>query len=162
MAIYSLNLGFISRSEGRSAVGFSAYISAAHQLDVRTGILHDYACKEDVIVSRILAPEEAPAWAKTAETLWNHVEAFEDHFATLRFRGNPRDPDKNQKSLEAREHFLNTTQTAQTIMGALPIEFTQLEAEACVEEFLRERFVSRGLVVQYAITGMRGTPTFMG
>ncbi|MBX9621542.1 MAG: MobA/MobL family protein [Alphaproteobacteria bacterium] len=162
MAIYSLNLGFISRSEGRSAVGFSAYISASHQLDERTGILHDYACKEDVIVSRILAPEEAPAWAKNAVTLWNHVEAFEDHFATLRFRGDASNPDKNQKSLEAREHFLNTTQTAQTIMGALPLEFTQLEAEVCVEEFLRERFVSRGLVVQYAIHWDKGNPHFHG
>ncbi|MDZ4322653.1 MAG: MobA/MobL family protein, partial [Alphaproteobacteria bacterium] len=162
MAIYSLNLGFISRSEGRSAVGFSAYISACHQLDVRTGILHDYACKEDVIVSRILAPEEAPAWAKNAVTLWNHVEAFEDHFATLRFRGDTRNLDKNQKSLEAREHFLNTTQTAQTIMGALPLEFSQFEAEACVEEFLRERFVSRGLVVQYAIHWDEGNPHFHG
>ncbi|MBX9805566.1 MAG: MobA/MobL family protein, partial [Alphaproteobacteria bacterium] len=162
MAIYSLNLGFISRSEGRSAVGFSAYISASRQLDERTGIRHDYVCKEDVIVSRILAPEEAPAWAKNAETLWNHVETFEDDFATLRFRGNARNPDKNQKSLEAREHFLNTTQTAQTIMGALPIEFSQLEAEACVEEFLRERFVSRGLVVQYAIHWDEGNPHFHG
>ncbi|MDI9634198.1 MobA/MobL family protein [Geitlerinema splendidum] len=162
MAIYSLNLGFISRSEGRSAVGFSAYILASHQLDERTGILHDYACKKDVIVSRILAPEEAPAWAKNAVTLWNHVEAFEDHFATLRFRGDASNPDKNQKSLEAREHFLNTTQTAQTIMGALPLEFTQLEAEVCVEEFLRERFVSRGLVVQYAIHWDKGNPHFHG
>ena len=162
MAIYSLNLGFISRSEGRSAVGFSAYISAGHHLDERIGIRHDYACKEDVIISRILFPEGAPGWAKNEATLWNHVEAFEDHFAILRFRGDTRNPDKNQKSLEARERFLNTTQTAQTIMGALPLEFTQMEAEACVEEFLRERFVSRGLVVQYAIHWDKGNPHFHG
>jgi len=162
MAIYSLNLGFISRSEGRSAVGFSAYISASQQQDIRTGVSYNYGCKEDVIVSRILASEDAPDWAKNASTLWNRVEQFEDEFAILRFRGNTRDPDKNQKSLEAREHFLNTTQTAQTIMGALPKEFTQLEAEACVEEFLKARFVSRGLVIQYAIHWDKGNPHFHG
>lgn len=64
MAIYSLNLGFISRSEGRSSVGFSAYISGGRQQDERTGVLHDYGCKENVVVSRILTPEGAPEWAK--------------------------------------------------------------------------------------------------
>jgi ATP-dependent exoDNAse (exonuclease V) alpha subunit len=162
MAIYSLNLGFVSRGAGRSAVGFSAYIGAARQQDERTGIMHNFMCKSDVIVSRILAPEGAPAWAKNASTLWNRVEAFEDEIASLRFRGDPRDSIKNQKSLDAKEQFLSSAQTAQTIMGALPLEFTPLEAEACVEEFLRERFVSRGLVVQYAIHWERGNPHFHG
>ncbi|MBY0264218.1 MAG: MobA/MobL family protein [Holosporales bacterium] len=57
MAIYSLNLGFISRSEGRSSVGFSAYISGSRQEDVRTGLVHSYAHKEGVAMSGILAPE---------------------------------------------------------------------------------------------------------
>ncbi|HUX79178.1 MAG TPA: MobA/MobL family protein [Alphaproteobacteria bacterium] len=162
MAIYSLNLGFISRSEGRSAVGFSAYISASRQQDIRTGVSYDYGCKEDVIVSRVLAPEGAPEWAQNSSTLWNTVEQFEDHIAVLRFRGDPRDPDHNQKSLSAKEHFLNSTQTAQTIMGAIPIEFTQLEAASCIEEFLKERFVSRGLVVEYAIHWDKGNPHFHG
>lgn len=162
MAIYSLNLGFISRSEGRSSVGFSAYMSAGHQQDERTGILYDYGCKENVIVSRVLAPQGAPEWAKTSSSLWNVVEQFEDEWATLRFRGGHSEPDRNQRSLEAREHFLSSTQTAQTIMGAIPLEFSQMEAEACVEAFLEERFVSRGLVVEYAIHWDRGNPHFHG
>lgn len=162
MAIYSLNLGFISRSEGRSAVGFSAYISASQQVDERTGVRYDFVCKSDVIVSRILAPEDAPEWAKTSSTLWNKAEQFEDEWGTLRFRGNTRDAEKNQKSLEAREQFLSSAQTAQTIMGAIPIEFSKLEAEACVEEFLQTRFVPRGLVVEYAIHWERGNPHFHG
>ena len=162
MAIYSLNLGFISRSAGRSAVGFSAYISGGKAQDARTGIVYDYGCKEDVIVSRILAPQDAPEWAKDSSLLWNKAEQFEDEWATLRFRGDERDPEKNQKSLEAKEKFLSSTQPAQTIMGALPLEFSKVEAEVCVEEFLSERFVSRGLVVEYAIHWDRGNPHFHG
>ncbi|MBP9692716.1 MAG: MobA/MobL family protein, partial [Alphaproteobacteria bacterium] len=162
MAIYSLNLGFISRSEGRSSVSFSAYISGGRQQDERTGVLFDYGCKENVVVSRILTPEGAPEWAKQSSTLWNVVEQFEDQIASLRFRGDPHDPDSLSRSLELKEHFLNTTQTAQTIMGAIPIEFSQMEAEACVEAFLRERFVSRGLVVEYAIHWDKGNPHFHG
>jgi ATP-dependent exoDNAse (exonuclease V) alpha subunit len=162
MAIYSLHLGFISRSEGRSSVGFSAYISGGKQQDERTGVVYNFGCKEDVIVSRILAPSDAPEWAKNSSTLWNMVEQFEDQWATLRFRANYRDPDKNQKSLEVREQFMNSSQSAQTIMGAIPIEFSQMEAEACVEEFLNERFVPRGLVVEYAIHWDKGNPHFHG
>jgi len=162
MAIYSLNLGFISRSEGRSAVGFSAYISASRQQDLRTGVSYNYDCKNDVIVSRVLAPEGAPEWAKHSSSLWNTVEHFEDHIAVLRFRGNSGNSERDQKSLVAKEQFLNSTQTAQTIMGAIPIEFTQAQAEACVEEFLKERFVSRGLVIEYAIHWDAGNPHFHG
>jgi len=162
MAIYSLNLGFISRSEGRSAVGFSAYISASLQQDLRTGVTYNYGCKEDVVVSRVLVPDRAPEWAKDSSILWNKVEQFEDDMAALRFRGDARDAAKNQKSLDAKEKFLASSQTAQTIMGALPIEFSKEEAETCVEEFLKEQFVSRGLVVEYAIHWDRGNPHFHG
>ncbi len=162
MAIYSLNLGFISRSEGRSSVGFSAYISASRQQDERTGVTYNYGCKENVIVSRILAPEGTPEWAKTSASLWNVVEQFEDQIASLRFRGDPHDSDSHQRSLRAKEHFLSSTQTAQTIMGAIPIEFSQMEAETCIEEFLNERFVPRGLVVEYAIHWDKGNPHFHG
>ena len=159
MAIYSLNLGFISRSAGRSAVGFSAYISGGKSQDERTGVSYNYDCKNDVIVSRILAPEGAPEWVKNSSVLWNKVEQFEDEIASLRFRGDLHDSEKNQKSLESKEHFLNS---AQTVMGAIPIEFTQLEAEACVEEFLKERFVSPVLVVECAIHWDEGNPHFHG
>ncbi len=162
MAIYSLNLGFVARSEGRSAVGVSAYIAGARQEDLRTGIVYNYDCKSDVLMSRVLAPDDAPEWAKNPSTLWNKVDQFEDLMAALRFRGDPHNPDKNQKSLEPREKFINTTQTAQTIMGAIPFEFSQIEAEACIEDFLKERFVLRGLVVQYALHWKSGNPHFHG
>jgi len=162
MAIYSLNLGFISRSAGRSAVGFSAYISGGRQQDERTGVIYNYGCKSDVIVSRILAPNDAPEWVKTSAILWNKIEQCEDEYASFRFRGDHHDPEKNQKSLKAKEQFLASAQPAQTIMGAIPIEFSKLEAEVCIEQFLKERFVSRGLVVEYAIHWDKGNPHFHG
>lgn len=162
MAIYSLHMGFISRSEGRSCVGASAYIGGGKAYDQRTGARFDYSNKSEVILRRILAPEGSPAWAQNAILLWNKVEQFEDHIAALRFRGDPNDPLKNQKSLEAKEQFLSSTQTAQTIMGAIPLELSKEEAEACVEAFLKERFVSRGLVVEYALHWDKGNPHFHG
>ena len=151
MAIYSLNLGFISRSEGRSSVGFSAYIGRANQQDVRTGRNYSYDDRQEVLVARVLLPEGAPEGMHDPGALWNAVEAFEDHCAEIRFRGDSGDLEKDQRSLSAKEKFLNSAQTAQTIMGAIPLEFTPDEAERCVEEFLKERFVSRGLIVEYAI-----------
>ena len=162
MAIYSLNLGFISRSEGRSSVAFSAYIAATRQIDARTGVVHNYLNKEHVLVSRVLGPEGSPDWALSPDTLWNRVEQFEDDMATLRFRCDWDDSVKQKKSVEARDRFLNSTQTAQTVMGALPIELPQDQAEACVEAFLKDRFVARGLVVHYAIHWDLGNPHFHG
>ena len=153
MAIYALKLGFISRSEGRSSVGFSAYIGGVRARDERTGVSFDYASKSEVIAGRVLAPRSAPNWVRDASILWNKVEAFEDEIANLRFQG-------GEKSQLAKEKFLNTTQTAQTVMGAIPLEFKAHQAEACVEDFLRQRFVSRDLIVDYAIHWSAGNPHF--
>lgn len=149
MAIYSLNLGFISRSDGKSSVGFSAYISGSKGFDKRTDQAFNFSHKKEVLVSRILAPKGTPDWTLDRVTLWNQVEAFEDHIAGLRFQNE-----------ESREKFINSAQTAQTVMGAIPIEFTADQAEACVEDFLKKRFVSRGLIVDYAIHGDKGNPHF--
>lgn len=151
-------MGFISRSEGRSSVGFGAYISGSKQHDQRTGVSYDYSYKKEVIAARILAPEGAPAWALNAHTLWNRVEQFEDQWIEKRFRGHPRDEEKNQRSTETKEKWLASTQTAQIIMCALPLELTKEQAEACVEEFLKARFVSRGLVTAYAVHWDKGNP----
>lgn len=160
MAICSLSLGFVSRSEGRSSVGFGAYITGSQGHDQRTGISYNYSNKKEVIHSRILAPEDAPAWALNSHTLWNRVEQFEDDLADLRFVGHPYDEERNKRSLDAKEKFLSSTQTAQTIMGAIPLELTKEQAEACVERFLNNRFVSRKLVTEYAIHWDKGNPHF--
>jgi ATP-dependent exoDNAse (exonuclease V) alpha subunit len=158
MAINSLSMGFISRSEGRSSVGFGAYISGSTGYDQRTGTAHNYSNKKEVISSKILAPMGAPAWSQNAHTLWNRVEQFEDELATLRFQGWPNNEEKNARSLAARDNMMATARTSQTIMCALPIELTKEQNEALAEEFLEARFVSRGLVVQYAYHDDKGNP----
>ena len=153
MAIYSLHLGFISRSQGRSCVGFSAYISGSRGKDTRTGNAYDFSKKQHVIEGQILAPKDAEAWAEDRSTLWNKVEVFEDQLAEKRYRG-------GDKSQDAKEKFLSSTQTAQTVMGALPVELSLEQSEALTVEFLKARFVNRGLVVEYALHNDPGNPHF--
>lgn len=158
MAINSLSMGFISRSEGRSSVGFGAYISGATGYDQRTGISYNYSNKKEVVSSKILSPTGAPEWALNAHTLWNHVEKFEDELAAMRFQGDSQNEDKNARSIAAREKMRENARTSQTIMCALPLELTDEQNEALIEAFLKARFVSRGLVVQYAYHGDQGNP----
>lgn len=162
MAIYSLHLGFISRSEGRSSVGFSAYISASRHQDTRTGAIYSYVVRENVSDSWIMAPESVPDWALHPNTLWNRVEQVEDEQAARRFCCDTPDPQRRLKNEAAKEVFLASAQPAQTIMGALPLELTQTQARALVEEFIQTRFVSRGLIAQCAIHWDKGNPHFHG
>jgi len=147
-------MGFVTRSEGRSSVGFSAYISGSCAVDARTGVAYNFSHKNEVVAARVLTPEGAPESMEDRTQLWSQVELFEDQLATLRFRGD------DEKSMSAREKFLNSTQTAQTVMGAIPLELTRAQVELCVEEFLKQRFVSRALVVDYAIHDNEGNPHF--
>jgi ATP-dependent exoDNAse (exonuclease V) alpha subunit/phage/plasmid primase-like uncharacterized protein len=160
MAICSLSMGFVSRSEGRSSVGSGAYITGSRGHDQRTGVSYNFTNKKEVVHSRILAPEDAPAWALNSHTLWNKVEQFEDDLADLRFACHTHDEERNKRSLAAKDKFLSSTQTAQTIMGAIPLELTKEQAEACVERFLNNRFVSRKLVTEYALHWDKGNPHF--
>jgi nucleoside-triphosphatase THEP1 len=159
MAIFHSHAGIVSRSSGRSAVAASAYIGAKQMIDERQNIIHDYTKKSNVLISKILAPTNAPDWVKESDTLWNRAENFEDEIASLRFRGH-KDPDKNIKSEVARFEYLQSAQTAQTLECSLPVE---LGHEACiklVEEYLTQRFVSRSLIVDYAIHWEIGNPHF--
>lgn len=160
MAIYSLHLGFTSRSEGRSAVGFAAYITATKALDLRTSILYDYTHKIEVIAHGIIAPDGAPQWTQKSEALWNKVEAFEDRMAEERFKDHPHNAEKNRKSLEARQNFKNTAQTAQTVMGVIPLELTPEQAKLCVVDYLTQHFGSRNLIIEWGIHWEPHNPHF--
>ncbi|RYC66263.1 MobA/MobL family protein, partial [Spirosoma sordidisoli] len=82
----------ISRSNGRNAVGASAYRSgtavtyrsavacAAYRAgekmkDDRYEKTHDYTKKHNVLHSEIIAPQGAADWMTDREKLWNGVEA---------------------------------------------------------------------------------------
>ena len=159
MAIYHLHSSIITRSKGRSAVAAAAYIASDALYDKRQNLSHDYSRKSNVYASNILAPDNAPNWAKNTENLWNAAEEFEDELANLRYRGFE-DEAKNAKSMAAKEAYINSAQIASTFEGSLPIELSKEKCVELVEEFLKDRFVSRGLVSQYAIHWEKGNPHF--
>lgn len=157
MALYSLHQSILTRSSGSSAIAHSAYNSASHQEDERTGQAWNYTAKREVVASWIAAPEGSPSWCLQREELWNRVELFEDEIADKRFRGHT-DPEKKKRSLEAKEKYLSSTQVAQKIMVALPLELSLEQSRQAMDAFVRERFVSRGLVVQCDIHEDAGNP----
>ncbi|RYE13820.1 MAG: hypothetical protein EOP34_07960, partial [Rickettsiales bacterium] len=160
MAIFHSHAGIISRSSGKSTVAASAYINACKFYNERQGLIHNFTNKSSVICNGILAPDDTPDWVYDKEKLWNILDRFEDNLAVERFRGNHQDEDKNNKSLRAREEYINSCQTAQTLECALPIELNIEESKRLTKEYLKERFTSRGLVVDYAIHYDEGNPHF--
>jgi ATP-dependent exoDNAse (exonuclease V) alpha subunit len=77
MAIYHLSVKAISRSAGRSATAAAAYRAATRIEDERTGLVHDYSRKGGVLHREIVAPDDAPAWARDRAQLWNAAELAE-------------------------------------------------------------------------------------
>jgi ATP-dependent exoDNAse (exonuclease V) alpha subunit len=81
VALYFLNIKAISRSAGRSAPAAAAYRAGERIRDERTGVLHNYARRRDVIHAEIFVPgtlaSEAPPWVRQRAALWNAAEAAE-------------------------------------------------------------------------------------
>lgn len=148
MAIYHLSHGLISRSSGRSAVQSVAYITGTDLHESRRNLKIAYKNRHsDIAYSDTLAPEYAPENFKNVG-VWDLLETFEDTYAIKRF----------PYCLESRDKYLNSAQTAQTIIMALPRELEVGVAKELVEEFVLTRFVSRGLIVTYAIHDDEGNP----
>lgn len=149
MASYHYRAGFIGRSGGRSAVAGSAYLARAKLRDERQGLEHDYrhAHEGDRVHAEVLAPEGAPAWARDREALWNRVEATEDALAAARFR-----------TPEGQARAMDQAQTAYSIRAALPRELSPEAQVEVARSVLEETFVSRGLVVDFAVHSDPGNP----
>lgn len=124
MAIYRFSGQIISRSTGRSAVFAAAYRAGERLRDERLGLTISYERKRGIEHKEILAPEGAPAWVFDRETLWNRVEASEK---------------------------LANSQVAREIQLALPAELSQEGQLTLAREFIREQFVARGMVADFAI-----------
>ncbi|HXH54580.1 MAG TPA: MobA/MobL family protein, partial [Gammaproteobacteria bacterium] len=62
MAIYHLHVKMIKRSCGQSSVASAAYRRGTILGDERTGLVHNYAYKKNVIYSEIFVPDNAPIW----------------------------------------------------------------------------------------------------
>ncbi|NGP51784.1 conjugal transfer protein, partial [Salmonella enterica subsp. enterica serovar Typhimurium] len=118
------------RSNGYSAVASAAYRSGSLMLDERTGLTHDYTRKSGVAEAVILSPATAPAWCTNRTELWNAVEKAERR--------------KN-------------SQLAREIELAIPRELPQDAARETVLAFVRENFVSQGMIADVAFHHMDKT-----
>ena len=124
IALYHFHVTQIKRSAGQSAVAAAAYRSGEKLHSEYYGEDSDYTRKGGVICSEILLPSHAPPEYVDRETLWNAVEKVE----------------KNAKA-----------QLAYSFDIALQNEFSMEENIDLARRFLLDNFVSRGMVVDFAI-----------
>ena len=124
MALFHLSVTQVKRSEGQSAIASAAYRAGERLYSERYGEYSDYTRKGGVICSDILLPPQAPPEYQNRQTLWNAVENAE--------RG-------------------KDAQLAYSFDIALQNEFSLEENIALARQFLLEQFVSRGMVVDFAV-----------
>lgn len=105
-------------------VAMAAYRAGALLKDERRGTEVDYRRRRGVVHAEILAPDDAADWLLDRETLWNAVERME---------------------------VRRDAQLAREINMALPCELTDAQRLELVRSFVREHFVSLGMVADFAI-----------
>jgi len=114
----------IKRSAGQSVVASAAYRSGEKLHSEYYGEDSDYTRKGGVVCSEILLPPHAPPEYADRETLWNAVEKAEHG---------------------------KKAQLAYSFDIALQNEFSMQENIALARQFLLKNFVSRGMVVDFAV-----------
>lgn len=124
IALYHFHVTQIKRSAGQSAIASAAYRSGEKLHSEYYGEDNDYIRKGGVICSEILLPSHAPPEYADRETLWNAVEKAE--------RG-------------------KKAQLAYSFDIALQNEFSIQENIDLARQFLLEQFVSRGMIVDFAV-----------
>lgn len=124
MAIYHCSCKVISRSNGSSAVGASAYRSGDKLTNEYDGVNHDYTRKDGVVYSEVMLCDNAPKEYQNRETLWNEVEKIE----------------KGSNAQLAREYEF-----------ALPRELSREEQIKFTQDFAHENFVKNGMCADIAI-----------
>jgi ATP-dependent exoDNAse (exonuclease V) alpha subunit len=124
MAMYHFTIAPVQKSKGHSAVARAANRSGTRLRDWQTGKAHDYRRRQDVVTSTILTPDNAPAWARNREELWNRAEAAE----------------KRKDAQPARE-----------IRLALPEELTDGQRADLVLGYVNGMFVNLGMVADIGI-----------
>jgi len=124
MSIYHCSIKIISRSGGRSAVASAAYRSGEKLYNDETGLTHDFTHKGGVIMSEIILPENVPERYKDREILWNEVQKVEKR---------------------------SDAQFAREVEVALPAEMTRDEQIECVRAYVKENFVDKGMIADWAL-----------
>ncbi|MGE4046481.1 MAG: MobQ family relaxase [Acetobacteraceae bacterium] len=74
---YHCSVKSVGRAKGRSVVAAAAYRSGTRLEDERTGEVFDYRARGGVVDTFIIAPENAPAWARDRAQLWSRAELAE-------------------------------------------------------------------------------------
>lgn len=124
MAIYHLSAKIISRSQGRSAVGSSAYRAGEKMTNEYDGMTHDFTKKKGIVFTEIMLCESAPERFSDRQTLWNEVE-------------------RSEKAKNA--------QTAREIEVALPNELARSQQIDLIREYVKENFTNDGMCADIAI-----------
>ena len=132
MAIFSMNIAKVSKSNGKSAVNSSAYIHRERWQRSLTGEYVDYRYKMDEpIYSEMLLPKNAPLEYSDPKVLWNAVEKIET----------------NSNALLARRVIL-----------ALPIELSLSQNKQLLHDYCIEQFVDKGMCADTVIHWKEGNP----
>ena len=124
MALYHFHADLIRRSAGQSVVAAAAYRAGEKLHCDYYGNDADYTRKKGVVLTDILLPSHAPPEYANRETLWNAVEQVE----------------KSKKA-----------QLAYSYDIAIQNELTMEENIALVRKYLTEQFVSKGMIVDFAV-----------
>ena len=124
IALFHFHVTQIKRSAGQSAVAAAAYRSGEKLHSEYYGEDSDYTHKGGVICSEILLPAHAPPEYADRETLWNAVEKVECG---------------------------KKAQLAYSFDIALQNDFSMEENINLARQFLLEQFVSRGMIVDFAV-----------
>ena len=124
MALYHFHADLIRRSKGQSVVAAAAYRAGEKLRCDYYGNEADYTRKKGVVLTDILLPPHAPKEYADREILWNAVEQTE----------------KNAKA-----------QLAYSYDIALQNELSIEENITLARQFLQEQFVSKGMIVDFAV-----------
>lgn len=122
--------------------------------------MHDYTRKQDVAYTAVFAPDCTPQSLLNHEALWNHAEKIEDATASKRFPGHCSDYAKNTRSIDRRNHVINTARVAFSDNIALPKELTLQQSISLVQAYVQEHVVAHGLAASVAIHWEEGNPHF--
>jgi len=121
---FHFSISMISRGKSKSAVASAAYISCEKITNEWDGVTHDYHNKKGLLHSEIFLLENISINLKDRATLWNSVEL-------------------NEKASNA--------QLARNFIIALPKELSFEENKKLITDFIQEKFVSKGMIVDLAI-----------
>ena len=124
MSIYHCSIKVVSRAGGRSAVASAAYRAGEKLYNEETGLTHDFTHKGGVVMNEVILPDNAPRRYLDREVLWNEVQQIEKR---------------------------SDAQFAREVEVALPNEMTRDQQIECVRNFIRDNFVSEGMIADWAL-----------